>query len=283
MKLFNILTGFILASTLTACNISVNQVTAGSLQSYRVDVSKPVDTQRTTEMQLDVGSASTIIGVGGNGLLNGTVETNVADWKPLVVTADNRVHIRQTEFNGIPPFNSQNDWHVKIGQGIPVSLTINAGAIKGEWELGGVSLRSIDWKQGAADTTVRFSERNPVTMAWFNVDTGASTFKLLGLANTNTDKMHISMGAGALNLRFDGALTRNMTVTIEGGAAAVTVDSGGNQVEVLVGQSLSTVNRGDWAQDADTYQSPEWVKGPQPKITVMTKLAASSLSLVNGH
>ena len=149
--------------------------------------------------------------------------------------------------------------------------------------MGGLSLRSLDWKQGAADTTLRFSAPNPEGMGRMNVDAGASTLKLLGLANAGTNDLRINIGAGSLNMRFDGALTRNMTVTIEGGAAALTIDSGGNPIEVLTGQSLSAVTRGDWTQDADTYQSPEWVKGPQPKITVLTQLAASSLNLVNGR
>jgi hypothetical protein len=283
LKRFTSPVSVIVALTLSACNITINPVNTGPLQSYKVDVARPADQLRTWEVQLDIGSASTIFGVGGSGLLNGTVETNVADWKPLVVVSDHRVQARQTDFNGIPPFNAQNDWHVKIGQGIPMSLTVNAGAIKGEWEIGGLSLRSLDWKQGAADTTLRFTDANPEVMSRMNVDTGASTLRLLGLANTGTDKLLVNISAGSLNMRFDGALTRNMTVTIEGGAAAVMIDSGGNQIEVLVGQSLSAVTRGDWTQDADTYQSPEWVKGPQPKITVLTKLAASSLNLVNGR
>ncbi len=283
MQRLNTLVGIILVFALSACNISISPVNTGSLQSYRVDVATPADQSRAWEIQLDVGSASTLIGVGGTGLLNGTVETNVADWKPLVIVNDHHVQVRQTEFNGIPPLNAQNDWHLKIGLGVPISLTVNAGAIKGEWEMGGLSLRSLDWKQGAADTTLRFSAPNPEGMGRMNVDAGASTLKLLGLANAGTGDLRINIGAGSLNMRFDGALTRNMTVTIEGGAAAVTIDSGGNPIEVLTGQSLSAVTRGDWTQDADTYQSPEWVKGPQPKITVLTQLAASSLNLVNGR
>ena len=277
------LLGLVLVIALSGCNVSVNTVNTSSLQSYNVDVARPEDQGRPWDVQLDVGSASTLIGVGGTSLINGTVETNVPDWRPQVIAGDHRVQIHQVEFNGIPPFNAQNDWHLKIGQGIPLSLTVNAGAIKGEWEMGGLSLIGLDWRQGAADTTLRFTSPNPGVMSRMNVDAGASTLRLLGLANAGTDKLRVNIGAGSLSMRFDGALTRNMTVTIEGGAAAVTIDSGGNMIEVLTGQSLSAVTKGEWTQDADTYQSPEWAKGPQPKITILTKLAASSLNLVNGR
>ena len=276
-----------MALLLSACNVSISTVNTGALQTYPIEVIQPQGAQagRPTEVQIDIGSASTLVTVAANDkLLAGTVETNVPDWKPQVIhTAGGMIQVRQVEFNGIPPLNSQNDWHLKIGQGMPLSLTVNAGAVKGEWELGGLILAGFRWKQGAADTTIRFSSPNQSLMNSMSVDAGASNLRLLGLANTGTDSIRINMAAGTLNMRFDGALTRNMTVTVDGGAAAITIDSGGNQIEVVTGQSMSAVTRGDWLQDADTYQSPEWTKDTQPKITVLTKLAASSLNLVNGR
>ena len=161
-------------------------------------------------------------------------------------------------------------------------MTVNAGAIKGEWELGGLRLRGLAWKQGAADTTIRFSQANPENLDGFNIEAGASSLKVLGLANVNAHSARINMGAGSLSLRFDGKLARDVEVALEGGAAAVTIDSGGNPVQVVVGKSLTAVSSGDWSHDGDMYQSPEWAGAAGPKVTVQANLGAASLSLVSG-
>ncbi|MCL4506906.1 MAG: toast rack family protein [Chloroflexi bacterium] len=273
----------VITVALTACNITINPVTTGALQTYKINVPRPTDLSQTWDVELDVGSAGTSVGVGADGLVNGTVEYNVNDWKPMVINSNNAVQIRQKDFNGIPPLNAQNDWRLKLGQGVPMALTVRGGAMKGEWELGGLSLVKFDWQQGAADTTIRFSAANPANMDSFKIDAGASTLKVFGLANTNAQTATLNIGAGSLNLRMDGKLARDLYLTLEGGAAAIIVDSGGNPVQVVVGQSLTAVTSGDWSSDGDTYTSPEWTKKASPKITVQAKMGASTLNLVSGQ
>ncbi len=273
-----------LTVALTACNITINPVSTGALETYKVNIARPTDLSQAWSVELDVGSAGTNVGVGADGLVSGTIEYNVSDWKPQVINSDHAVQIRQKDFNGIPPLNAQNDWHLRLGAGVPMALTVRGGAMKGEWELGGLSLTRFDWQQGAADTTVRFSTPNPASMEKFKLDAGASTLKVLGIANTHVQSATINIAAGSLILRLDGKLTRDMVLSLEGGAAAVTIDSGSNPVQVITGQSLTAVTRGNWSTDGgDTYMSPEWTKESSPKITVQARMGASTLNLVSGQ
>jgi hypothetical protein len=269
--------------TLTACNISINSVSTGALRTDQIDIARPADSSQGYELELDPGAATVVVDTRGQNLVNGSVEYNVDDWKPVVSNSSGRTVIGQREFSGIPPLNSRNDWMLSLAQGVPLSLTVNAGAIHGSWELGGLSLRSLQWKQGAADTIMRFSKPNPEPMDLFNVEAGASTLSMEGLGNLNVSEGRINIGAGTLLLHFDGMLTRDLQITVQGGAAAVTIDSGGNPVQVVKEQSFAMVTSGDWTQYQDTYSSPGYDSATGHKVTVRTQLGAASLNLVSGR
>jgi hypothetical protein len=268
---------------LAGCNITINPVSTGALHTDRVDVPRPASSAQGYVVELDPGAASVSVNTGGSELVNGTVEYNVDQWKPSVVTSDNRSVISQKDFNGIPPVNSVNRWALNFGEGVPMTLTVNAGAVHGEWELGGLSLRAIHWKQGAADTTLRFSRPNPEQMNDFSIDTGASNLSVEGLSNLNVAEGRINIGAGTLLLRFNGTLSRDLTINLEGGAAAVTIDPGANAVQVVMEKKLATVAGGQWSQYEDTYNSPAWDAASGHKVTVKVNMGAASVNLVSGE
>jgi hypothetical protein len=271
------------ALALAGCNISVNTVSTGPLRTAQIDVARPADMSAGYELELDPGAATVVVDARGENLVNGSVEYNVDEWKPVVSNSTGRTVISQREFSGIPPLNSHNDWMLSLGQGVPLSLTVNAGAIHGSWELGGLSLRALDWRQGAADTIVRFSKPNPEVMDTFNIEAGASTLTLEGLGNLNASRGYINIGAGTLLLHLDGALQRDLEITLEGGAAAITVDPGNNPVQVIKEQSFTMVSSGDWTQYQDTYSSPGWDDATGPKVTIRAQVGAATLNLVNGR
>ncbi len=268
---------------LTGCNININPVSTGSLRTERVNVPWAAGSSQGWELELDPGAASVLVNTGGDAMVNGTIEYNVDQWRPVVSNSEGRTVISQKEFSGIPPLNARNDWTLSLGEGVPLTLTVNAGAIHGTWELGGVALRSIDWRQGAADTALHFSRPNPASMNYFTIETGASSLSVEGLGNLNAAEGRINIGAGTLLLRFNGALERDLQVTLQGGAAAVTVDPGENAVQVVMQQKLATVSSGRWTQYEDTYNSPGWDSAKGHKVTVMVSMGAASLNLVGGE
>ncbi len=269
--------------TLAGCNITINSVETSALRTERLNIPWPSNSSQGWELELDPGAASIQANTGGDAMVNGTIEYNVDQWRPMVATGDNRTVISQNQFNGIPPLNSRNDWTLNLGGGVPITLTVNAGAIHGTWELGGVALRAVDWKQGAADTTLRFSKPNPATMDYLNIETGASNMSVEGLSNLNVSEGRITISAGTLLLRFNGTLERDLTINLQGGAAAVTIDPGGNAVQMIKQQSLIVVSSGNWTQYEDTYNSPRWDSTTGHKVTVKVNLGAASVNLVSGE
>jgi hypothetical protein len=141
-------------------------------------------------------------------------------------------------------------------------------------------LRSLDWKQGAADSELSFSQPNPLITDNFDFVGGASSLTVRGLANANIRSGKFTLGAGSLNLYFDGKLTQDTNLRLEGGASSITIYSGGNPVQLTTdGSTLLNINRGNWSKTGNNYQSPEWNQGNWSKITIDTGLGVASLTL----
>jgi hypothetical protein len=264
----------------SGCSISVNPVSTGPMRADSVNVPLPADLTKPWDVELRPGAAGVTVSSDGAGVIDGMLEYNVDQWKPEVTTSSQRVVIRQADFNGIPPANARNDWNLKLGPGVPINLYVSAGAVNGHWELGGLSLRSLTWKQGAADTTIRFSQPNLVKLEVLDVDAGASMLALEGLGNANVYSGTINIGAGTLSLRFNGKLTHDVDLTIKGGAAAITIDSGGNLARFIRSSALTMITSGDWSQSEDMYVTPGRFDAAEPKVTIHSELAAATVNLV---
>jgi hypothetical protein len=253
----------------------------GTTQSFPIDVPRPADVSQVWDVELNPGAASIEIKSNAEALVQGTVDYNVAELKPIVVIGERRVEIRQ-DFTGVLPINSRNDWRLRLGRGVPLNLIVNTGASSGAWELGGLSLRSVTWAQGAADATLTFSEPNPERLEKFTFNGGAASMTVRGLANANIRTANLTAGAGALTLVFDGQLSADAEVILDGGVTAVTIYSGGNPIQLISEGILKAVDNKGWAQSDTTYFSPEWNILSQPHITIRARLGVASLQLIVG-
>ena len=133
------------------------------------------------------------------------------DLKPAITTGKEQVRIKSGDLSNkiITGGTVQNAWALQLGRGVPLRLTVNAGATQGHYELGGLSLESLVWNQGASAATVNFGQRNPIQLTTFDVTAGASSLTMTGLANANLGTATFKLGAGNLTLAFDGALAQD--------------------------------------------------------------------------
>lgn len=255
---------------------------AGPVQTAQVRVPKPADKDQVWAVELDPGAAMITVGAASGELVDGTIAYNVAELKPEITTGDRQVRIKSGDLGGklVSGNPAKNDWALKLGRDVPMKLTVQAGATQGTYELGGLDLQSLVWNQGASAATVAFSQPNPDKLTTFDVTAGASSLTMTGLANSNMGTATFKLGAGHLVLAFDGTLAQDATITVEGGASALTIISGGNpvQVEAATG-GLSNVTRGAWTQAGQTYSSPEWATATGPRIMIHTDMGIGGVTL----
>jgi hypothetical protein len=278
-----------LALVSLACSININlpstNIKTGPTVTDPIYVPLPKDAGTTTDVEINFGAGNLTLKPGAkDALVDGTATYNVPDFKPIVTIQNDNVSINQGDFNfeGIPSFKQDitNDWNLKLGSS-PMSLVIKAGAYKGEYELGGLSIERLEIGDGAAKGDLSFSAPNLVKMSSLEYTTGASEVSLKGLANANTSDLTFRSGAGNYTLDFSGELQNDMDVNIESGVSSVTVIvPKGTNAQVITDSGLMTVSTdGSWNHSGDTYL----VTGSGYTITLHVKMGAGNLKLETGN
>jgi N-terminal domain of toast_rack, DUF2154 len=271
-----------------ACSFNINipttKINTGPTQTLDIRVPLPADSSAGVELNLEFVAGEMKLAPGtGEALASGTATYNVAEFKPKVEGTGSSYTVSQPDLKieGIPNFSNdvRNEWDLQLAN-TPMSLNIKAGAYKGNFELGGLSLEKLAISDGAAEVTAAFSEPNRVEMSSFTYTTGTSKVSLKGLANANFQQMTFTSGAGDYTLSFDGDLQRDAPVTVESGAGTVNiiVPEGAN-AQVTFDSGLSKVTTaGSRAQNGTLYTH----SGSGPTITITVKMGAGTLNLKTG-
>jgi hypothetical protein len=268
----------VLALAAMACGFSVDlpkQAKVGPDIKESITVADPKSDE--TRLNITFGAGDLTLSSGAQNLVDGTVTYNVKDLKPEVNQQDGNIEIKQGDFKGIPPFDGmKNEWDLKLGK-TPMDLTINAGAYTGNYDFGGLALKSLTIKDGAAHTESTFSTPNTTNMSVFRYETGASNVKLTNLANANFNSMTFSSGAGDYTLDFSGELKRDATVNLSSGLSnMIVVVPAGVNANVTVEGGLSNVSVGSsWSQNGNIYSQT----GSGPTLTFIVKMGAGNLTL----
>jgi hypothetical protein len=275
-KIFSAILVLALASM--ACGFKIpTGPTPGPDVTDNISVQTPAGDSVT--LKLSFGAGEMTLAPGASQLVDGTATYNYSAFKPVVTTDANNVTVgmSQTDFNAFPSFkNLKNIWDIKLGN-TPMDLTVEAGAYKGTFELGGLALNNLTIKDGAADVTLNFSEPNQTEMSILHYETGASNVKMSGLANANFGLMDFSSGAGDYTLDFTGDLKRDASVTISSGLSniIIVVPEGVNAV-VTVDSGVSNINAGSgWDQNGKVYTQ----KGVGQMLTFVIDIGAGNVTL----
>ena len=276
VKIISAILVFALASM--SCGFSVDlpkQAKAGPDIKESITVADPKSEETRLDITFGAGDLSLLS--GATNLVDGTVIYNIKDLKPVVTTTDSNVEIKQGDFKGIPPFDGmKNQCDLKLSN-TPMDLTVTAGAYTGTYDLGGLALKSLTVKDGAAHVELNFSQPNKTDMSVFRYETGASNVKLTGLANANFNSMIFSSGAGDYTLDFSGTLKRDATVTVSSGLSnLIVVIPAGVNANVTVEGGLANVSAGSgWSQNGNIYSQA----GSGPTLTFIIKTGAGNLTL----
>jgi len=269
-----------------ACGINLNlletQVITGPTVVDEIDVPNLENTSLPAEITLSVGAGELKLTPGAaDSLVTGEVTYNVKDFKPEVNVSGNQVQIKQGDLNveGIPKFEDVvNEWDLKLGNA-PMELSVRAGAYKGVYELGGLTLSQLDISDGASDVDLSFSQPNKTELETFRYTTGASQVNLSGLANANADTIVFRSGAGDYTLDFSGTLVRDLTVDIESAISSITVIvPEGVSARVSFSGGFTNVDiKGGCEKDGSVYVQ----SGSGPEIRITITMGAGSLKLRN--
>jgi hypothetical protein len=276
-----------LALVSLACGVSINlpvtKIQVGPTQTEEITVPSPDSPDTVTHLTLGFGAGELLVAPGAQaGLVQGTATYNVKELKPDITTNGNNASIETGDFNfqGIPKIGNdmKNTWDLKLGS-TPMDLTINAGAYKGQLDLGGLAIQSLHISDGASDVRLSFSAPNLAEMDTLSYNTGASKVEMTGLANADFQTLIFKGGAGQYTLDFSGELKRDATATVDSGLSSFTiVVPKGVSARVFVDGGLANVDvSGAWDKSGNEYT----LDGSGPRLTINVNIGAGSLTLKN--
>jgi hypothetical protein len=273
----------VLMLSMLACNVTINvpnqKVKTGATQTDEIKVDA-LPAGEVADLKLEFGAGELTIQPGDQEMLvNGTATYNVKELKPEVKVDGNEVVVSNgdLELKGMPVLKDfKNEWELELGRD-PMNLTIQAGAYKGDIELGDLALQSLQVSDGAADVSLQFSQPNQVDMDTLRYETGASQVRLEGLANANFEKMVFKGGAGNYELDFSGELKRDATVDIDAGLSSIKIIvPEGMAARVIVDRGLANVDiDSGWETSGNVYST----NGEGPRLTINVNLGAGNLDL----
>ena len=161
------------------------------------------------------------------------------------------------------PFPYKNIWNLKLPSGVPLQLYINTATYSGDIDLTNLQIENFYLNSGASQTNIVFNQPNLIDLKNINIKTGASTIKMLGLANANFDKMDFNGGAGSYTFDFSGNLTKKSKVNINVGAAKIILkipSAIGTKIIIERFPAVKLDVRGFIKINDQTYISPEYGK-----------------------
>jgi hypothetical protein len=270
-----------------ACSINLNlpdlpRIQTGPEQTFTIAEAAP-DAAEVVDVELNMGMGELTLSGGAAGLIDGEVRYNVDEWEPTLTNTGDTLTLSQGDSDdlqaGLPTEDVINAWDLQLGEGVPLNLSIDAGAYAGNLALGGLPLRRLEINDGASHAEVSFDAPNPEAMERLVYETGASSVTLTGLANANFEEMEFNGGAGEYELDFSGDLQRDATVEVVAGLSSLRISvPAGTNVRVDVGGGLHDVDtQGNWTASGDTYET----SGSGPTLTIDVDMGAGSLTLIS--
>ena len=160
-------------------------------------------------------------------------------------------------------FPQKNIWNLKLPSGVPLQLYINTATYSGDIDLTNLLIENFYLNSGASQTNIVFNQPNLIDLKNINIKTGASSIKMLGLANANFDEMNFTGGAGSYTFDFSGNLTKKSKVNIDAGAAKIILkipSAIGTKIIIKRFPAVKLDIRGFIKINNQTYISPEYGK-----------------------
>lgn len=118
---------------------------------------------------------------------------------------------------------SSDVWYVDLTDAVPLSMEVELGAGKSDFNLGGLILNDLDITTGASSSRLDFDEMNKGEIKKLSIESGVSKFVANNLNNANFRTLQFDGGVGTYVLDFGGQLNRDVTVNINVGLGAMTI------------------------------------------------------------
>ena len=173
-----------------------------------------------------------------------------------------------------------NELHAELSDRVPMQLTLELGATRADIELGGLRLRALELRAGAAQANVDVRSPNPESLRDASFDVGAAHVTVDHGGNLRASKVTINVGAGALDYDLDGEWSGDVhldaSVAMGGLTLRVPPDAG---IRVSAKTFLVDFSRAGLVQRGDDWESPGYDSATR-HVHVQARAAFGSFEII---
>jgi hypothetical protein len=262
----------------------MGRVVGVTMKNTRTDITIPFPDVGERRLRITVGACRLTITRGdGPTWVTGTYDDPTGSLPCRITQEGGAVQITQDPHltqglgraPGVPTFD------LALGTAQPYMLTIETGASDTAFELGGLPLTRLIVKLGAGKNALRFSTPNPRAMSVFDLDAGAGSMEIYGLANANFADMTLDGGAATFTCDFGGTLQRDAYARISTGLSAVDLSVPRVTAARIISEAV--LGQLDVSSGFTTREGGYWtaaaLAGGTPVLTIHANVALGSLRL----
>jgi hypothetical protein len=162
---------------------------------------------------------------------------------------------------------------------VPLDLSLDLGAARGDLDLSGMSVRRLHVQSGASETRLRFGTPNATAMDELTVHAGAAGVEVRQLGNAHASRARVKCAIGGVDLDLSGAWATDMDLALDVSVGEVTLriprDLG---VRVRLDKVLASFDDAGFTRDGDAYYSASWARAPH-KLTIDAATVLGSIDV----
>lgn len=168
---------------------------------------------------------------------------------------------------------------ILLSREVPLDLDLDFGAGEAEMELGGLMIERLEVSTGASETTIRFSELNPIVAERISIEAGAAELDVIGLGNARARDIRFQGGVGSTTLDFTGRWSVNATASVQIGIGELRLRfPRGLGVELRKKSFLTSFDSQGLTKRGDSYFSADWDTAAH-RITIDVNAAFGSIEI----
>ena len=271
----------------SACGTPVGE-TIQAIQTETLDIPYPEGDSARLEIVVRSAGRINVSGGASEKFVEGTVEYDDSELRPVVRVQGDRVRLIQEErFVVRVRSNPVNRWDIKLGDGKPFSMDVKCGVSMGDWDLGGLPLTDLTLQAGVSNNSVGFDAPNPETLRFIKFSAGAGDLEVSDLLNANFDRMRVEGGVGEVRLGFTGkSLDRDARVDIGGGVGSFRITVGETVPTRVSVEGLASVSaHGGFVQTrrggflGGVYTNDAYENNRSPSLRLDIRLGVGSVSI----
>ena len=169
---------------------------------------------------------------------------------------------------------------LELSPDIPLTLNLDLGAVRSRVDFGGLALRSVRYRTGASESTLRFSRANSEPCSTLQMEAGAAAFHAWSLGNANCRMIRFDGGIGDVTLDFGGAWRGTMQAELRVALGSLTLMLPRNAgVSVRVSRFLASFERSGFEKRGDTYYTPGYDAASR-RLTIDVTAAFGGVNVV---